>query len=148
LAALLLATPAAAEEWQTYRNVPVGYAIDVPVSLGQMTESAEGLVIESPTVTLTVFGIEIAPMDFATAVETAAASSADEGFMVTDKATTPERARYAAVDGARRQAVGLVALCGGGSLAAFELRYMEADMGAMAPVIDRLESTLRNDRAC
>ena len=62
--------------------------------------------------------------------------------------TTPERARYAAVDGARRQAVGLVVLCGGGSLAAYELRYMEADMGAMAPVIDRLESTLRNNREC
>jgi hypothetical protein len=148
LTALLLATPAAAAEWQIYKNVLVGYAIELPDGLGKRTETDAGVVIESPTMTLTVFGLEIAPMDFATAAETAAASTAGEGYSITGKVTTPERAHYAAVDGARRQAVGLVVLCPGSALAGYELRYMEADIGAMTPVIERLDATLRNIRNC
>ncbi|MEO7223647.1 MAG: hypothetical protein ABIY37_14355 [Devosia sp.] len=145
---MLLATPAVAQDWRAYDNSALGYAVDVPVALGQVAETDEGLIIQSPTVTLTVFGLIVAPMDFATAVETAIASSEDEGFAVTERSVTPEWARYAAANGAQRQAVGLVALCDGGSLAVYELRYMEADSAAMAPVIERLASTLRVNRPC
>lgn len=147
-ALMLLATPAVAQDWRAYDNSALGYAVDVPVGLGQVAETDEGLVIQSPTVTLTVFGLVVAPMDFAAAVETAIASSEDEGFVVTERSVTPEWARYAAVDGARRQAVGLVTLCDGASIAAYELRYTEADGAAMAPVIERLASTLRVNRPC
>jgi hypothetical protein len=148
LALLLLTTLAVAQDWRAYDNSTLGYAVDVPSGLGESRETDEGLIIQSPTVTLTVFGLRVEPMDFATAVETAIASSEDEGFAVTERSVTPEWARYSAVDGARRQAVGLVALCDGASLAAYELRYMEADTAAMAPIIERLSSTLRVNRPC
>jgi hypothetical protein len=147
-ALLLLATPALAQDWRPYENSAMLFAVDVPVALGQVAETDEGLIVQSPTVTLTVFGLAVAPMDFATAVETAIASSEDEGYVVAGRSVTPEWARYTATDGARRQAVGLVALCDGASLAAYELRYMEADTVAMAPVIERLSSTLRVSRPC
>jgi hypothetical protein len=148
VALAMMAAPAAAGEWRDYKNTYVGYAIDLPVSLGQASETQEGVVIDSPTVTLTVFGLDIYPMDFATAAERAAASSADEGYAVTGRTILPDRARYGAAQGARRLAVGLVELCGGGALAGFELRYMEADTVAMAPVIARLDRSLRNNREC
>ena len=146
--ALLQVTPAAAEQWRPYDNPTLGYTVEVPVGLGQEAETEAGLVIQSPTTTLTVFGLVVTPMDFATAVETAIASSEDVWFAVTARSVTPEWARYTAVNGAQLQAVGLVALCDGASLAAYELRYMEADSVAMAPVIDRLSSTLRVNRPC
>jgi len=148
LAALLLATPALAQDWRAYENSTLSYAVDVPVGLGQVAETTEGLVIQSPTVTLTVFGLVVAPMDFATATQTAIASSEEEGFVLTDRRVTPDWARYGAVNGAQLQAVGLVALCDGQSVAAYELRYMEADVAAMAPVIERLDGTLRVSRPC
>lgn len=148
LALLLLATPAVAQDWRPYDNSTLGYTVDLPVGLGESRETDEGLIIQSPTVTLTVFGLRIEPMDFAKAVETAIASSEDDGFTVTDRTVTLEWAHYAAVSGAQRQAVGLVALCDGKSLAAYELRYMEADIAAMAPVIERLSSTLRVNKPC
>lgn len=147
-ALLLLAPPAMAQDWRAYDNSLLGYTVDVPAALGQVAETDEGLIIQSPTVTLTVFGLRVEPMDFATAVETAIGSSADEGFVVTDRNVTNEWARYAAADVARHQAVGLVALCDGGSIAAYELRYMEADIAAMAPIIERLAATLRVNRPC
>ncbi len=148
LALMLLATPTVAQDWRAYDNSALGYAVDVPMGLGESRETDEGLIIQGPTVTLTIFGLSVAPMDFATAVETAIASSEDEGFAITERSVTPEWARYAAVDGARQQAVGLVALCDGASVAAYELRYMEADGAAMAPVIERLAGTLRVNRPC
>lgn len=145
---LLLATPALAQDWRAYDNGALGYAVDVPAGLGQVAETDEGLVIQSRTVTLTVFGLTVAPMDFTTAVATAIASSEDEGYVVSERRVTPEWARYSAVSGAQQQAVGLVALCDGASLAAYELRYMETDAAAMVPVIERLSSTLRVNRPC
>ena len=106
LAALLLATPALAQDWRAYENSTLSYAVDVPVGLGQVAETTEGLVIQSPTVTLTVFGLVVAPMDFATATQTAIASSEEEGFVLTDRRVTPDWARYGAVNGAQLQAVG------------------------------------------
>ena len=148
MALMLLASPAVAAEWRPYDNPAFGYTVDVPVGLGQEAETEAGLIIQSATVTLTVFGLAVAPMDFATVVETAIASSEDEGFVVTGQSVTPEWARYVAVNGAQRQAVGLVALCDGASLAAYELRYMEADSTAMAAVAERLGGTLRVNRPC
>lgn len=148
LALMLLATPAAAQDWRAYENNALGYAVDVPAGLGQVAETDEGLVVQSPTVTLTVFGLRIDPMDFASAVETAIASSADEGFVISERVVTPEWARYAAVNGAQLQAVGLVALCEEGTIAAYELRYMEADTPTMTSIIERLASTLRVSRPC
>jgi hypothetical protein len=147
-ALMLLATPAVAQDWRAYDNSALGYAIDVPVGLGESRETDEGLIVQSPTVTLTVFGLTVAPMDFATAVETAIASSEDDGFVVTERTVTLQWARYGAVDGARRQAVGLVALCDGQSIAAYELQYMEADSVSMAAIIERLSETLRVNRPC
>jgi hypothetical protein len=147
-ALMLLATPATAQDWRLYDNPEMGYAVDIPAGLGQVAETVEGLIVQSPTVTLTVFGLDVTPMDFETAVETAIASSEDEGFVLTGSTVTPEWARYAAANGATRQAVGLVALCDGMSIAAYELRYMEADSVTLAPVIDRLSETLRVSRPC
>jgi hypothetical protein len=147
-ALLLLATPAAAQDWRLYDNVEMGYAVDIPAGLGQVAETVEGLIVQSPTVTLTVFGLDVAPMDFETAVATAIASSEDEGFAITGSTVTHEWARYAATNGATRQAVGLVALCDGTSIAAYELRYMEADSVTLTPVIDQLSETLRVSRPC
>ncbi len=148
MALALLATPAAAQDWRAYENSTLMYAVDVPAGLGQVAETAEGLVVQSATVTLTVFGLVVTPMDFATAAQTAISSSEDEGFVLTDRSVTPEWARYAAMNGAQRQAVGLVALCDGQSVAAYELRYMEADTASMQPIIERLSTTLRVSRPC
>ncbi|MEO6014467.1 MAG: hypothetical protein ABIQ30_12900 [Devosia sp.] len=148
LALLLLTTPAMAQDWRPYENHTMLYAVDVPAGLGQVAETEAGLIIQSPTVTLTVFGLTVAPMDFATAVATSIGSSEDEGFALTERSVTPEWARYLASNGAQKQAVGLVALCDGASIAAYELRYMEADVVAMAPVIERLAGTLRVSRPC
>ena len=148
LALALLATPAAAQDWRAYDNSTLLYAVDVPVGLGQVAETEEGLVVQSPTLTLTVFGLVVTPMDFASAAETAIGSSEEEGFVLTERSVTPEWARYEAANGAQRQAVGLVALCDGASLAAYELRYMEADAAAMRKVIERLSTSLRVSRPC
>lgn len=148
LALLLAVSPvAAAEGWRDYDNAAFGYAIELPIAFGiEQADEARLLLRDGPR-TLEVFGLDLAPLDFAQAVTLAMGASVEEGFAVVAQMVTPQQAQWHAVAGERQLAVALVPLCGS-AVAGFELRYQQIDGIEMQAIISRLEASLRRTAVC
>ncbi|RYE07210.1 MAG: hypothetical protein EOP22_18710 [Hyphomicrobiales bacterium] len=148
LTLLLAASPvAAAEGWRDYDNAAFGYAIELPTAFGIEQADGSRLLLRDGPRTLEVFGLDLAPLDFAQAVMLAMGSSVEEGFAVVAQRVTPQQAHWRAVDGERQLAVALVPLCGS-EVAGFELRYQQVDGVQMQAIIARLEASLRRTAVC
>ena len=142
---LLLASPALGADWGHYVNVRFGYAIDVPPGFAGHGEAdnGDGQLLSTPTATLRVYGAKILARDFEQAVREREQSATGQGWTITYRVSTPNRASFSGQRGGRILYGRLIALCGGTELAAFELQYSKADLQNLNPVVDRLVQSFR-----
>jgi len=141
---LLLPLPALAAG-QHYVNVRYGYAIHVPpgfVGKGE-SDNGDGQVFKTPTAILTIFGSTVMQGDFEAEVKAREGTSADDGWNLTYRDSTPRNASYSAVRGGRVLYARMIALCHGTQFAAFELEYSKSDLQKFNPIVDDLVVSFR-----
>ena len=145
LLVVLVASPAVAQEWQSYENARFGYVIDVPPGFrgegesdngdGQIFRSADG------TQLLRVYGAN-ALGGFEATVAEAMDFARDAGWGLSYERVTPS---WASFSGTRQGIVvyaRAIALCGGEQFASFELQYPERDLDEMHGTVERLVASL------
>lgn len=148
LALLLLATPAAADDWQRYENQLYGYAIDVPPGPEWRGEGSngDGQDFTTPTVTLHVRA-EPSPAGFESSVHDWQEWEAGQGWNIVFQSVTPTRAALSAKRPGWLMEMRAIDLCGI-AWVKFQLEYSVADVAAMGPVVERLASSLAKTRPC
>jgi len=148
--ALLLALPAAAADWGRYENARYGYGIDVPPGFAGQGESdnGDGQVFSTPTAKLTVYGANVVTGDFEDEVRQSQKYITDDGWTLTYQVSTPNKASYSGVLGARVIYVRMIALCASAQFAAFSLEYSKADLAKFDPVVSHLVQSLTGGGNC
>jgi len=145
LLALLFATPALAQYWDHYSNARFGYGIDIPpgfVGNGE-SDNGDGQIfynLESEQ-SLTVWGSALLG-DFEAMVAEARMADERANWMLSEQASSPKWASYAAQRDHRVIAERLILLCDGESYAAFRAEYNIRDLVKMDKVIEGLERSL------
>lgn len=142
----LFARPVAAQEWGHYANERFGVEVDVPPGFQQDEPPAngDGLRFSTPTAELAVFGSFMAAEDFEADVAQQIKYAEDDGWNITYQAVTPGWASWSGRRGSRILYARAVPICGGAAIGAFQLTYMEADLKAFDPVVERLVRSLRD----
>jgi hypothetical protein len=146
LVALLLLLPLPALAAGThYVNARHGYAVDLPAGFAGQGESenGDGQVFKSPTATLTVYGGNVIESDFEAEVKAREGYSTADGWTITYQVSTPQKASWSGVRGARVLYARMIALCGGTEVAAFELEYSKVDMKKFGPMVNSLVASLK-----
>ena len=141
LALMLIASPALAQFWGHYENARFGYEIDVPpdfVGQGE-SDNDDGQVFLrlGAEQALTAWGGHLLDT-FETEVGDRLAAVSDENWAISYQASTPQ---WAVLSGQRDHRIvyqRMIALCDGGSYAAYRLEYNIRDLAAMDAVIDGL----------
>ena len=148
-ALMLLATPAAADDWGHYENARYGYAVDVPPGFAAEGESdnGDGQVFSTPTAQLSVFGGYLIDGGFEEEVILHQQTATDAGWAITYQATTPRWASFSGTKGGRIMYERLIPICGD-AVAAFVVTYGKADLDPFNPIVERLVQSLKSASAC
>ena len=142
----LFALPAAAQDWGHYVNERFGVEVDVPPGFeqGEPPANGDGLTFSTPTAELAVFGSFMVAENFEADVARQIQYAEDDGWNVTYQAVTPSWASWSGKRGSRILYVRAVPICGGAGVGAFQLTYMDADLKAFDPVVNRLVKSLKD----
>lgn len=148
VAALLMVSPAFADEWRRYENAAYGYEVDIPPGLVWRGESYEGdgQDFTSPTVTLSLQG-KLAPEGFEPAIRDWREWEMQMGWTFTYEMTTPSAASASAKRPNWLLEMRALPLCSG-ALARLQLEYGINDAVAMKPVIERLAASFKRTARC
>ena len=148
VAALLMVSPAFADEWRRYENTAYGYVVDVPPGLQWRGESYEGDGQDFTTPTLTLsLRAKMTPDGFEAAVQEWREWETQMGWIFTYDMTTP---RNATASGKRPNwllEMRAVSICDQ-AIAIMQVEYGIADVARMKPIIERLASSFRATRKC
>lgn len=146
LFALLLASPALAQGWDSYENARFGYVLDIPPGYAGEGESDNGdgqmFTSEDGTQTLLAFGGDSIGNGFEDTIATAMQSARDEGWSLSYERVTPSWASFSGTRNGIIVYARAIALCGGEQFASFQLEYPERDLKAMNPVVERMVRSL------
>jgi hypothetical protein len=147
LIALLFASPALAQEWDSYSNSRFGYVVDVPPGFagdgesdngdGQFFESADG------TQTLRVYGGNNVDGGFEASITAAMRYAREDGWALSYERVTPSWASFSGTRNGIIVYARAIALCGGAQFASFQLEYPERDLAKMNPVVERMVRSLK-----
>ena len=145
IALLLLVTPAAAADWETYDNARFGYTIDVPAGFtwGPEADNGDGRQFRAGATRLAVWGGNFTEPDLEAAAASDLALAEADGWTITYRSVTPGWASFSGTRGQRILYERMVALCDPGQYAGFLLEYSAIDLAALDPVVNRLVSSLR-----
>jgi hypothetical protein len=148
LAALLIVSPALADDWQRYENTTYGYSIDIPPGLLWRGESYErdGQDFTTPTLTLSLKGKHM-PDGFEAAIRDWREWETQMGWTLTYEMTTPGAASASGKRPNWLLEMRAVPLCND-ALAIMQLEYGVGDAANMKPVIARLASSFKATRRC
>jgi hypothetical protein len=145
LAMILLATPAAAQQWGEYENARFGYIIDVPPGYAGEGEAdnGDGQIFSNPdgTQVLRVFGGN-ALEGFGARVAEVMAGAREAGWNLSYERVTPDWASFSGTRDGIIVYARAIPLCAGRQFASFELHYPEGDVDEMHAVVERLVDSL------
>ena len=142
----LLSLPAPAQEWGRYVNERFGVAVDVPpgFAAGEPPANGDGLQFTTPTAELAVFGSFLDSGDFERDIAQRIDYAKSDGWGITYQAVTPSWAVWSGKRGSRILYARAEPICGGAGIGAFQLTYMQADLKAFDPVVERLGRSLED----
>lgn len=150
LLALVLASPAFADDWQVYGNARFGYDAAIPPGFvwGPESDNGDGIAFRADATRLAVWGGTITSEDFEAEADAAKQAAAGDGWSLTYESSTPSWASFSGKSGARILYTRMVALCDGMSYAAFQLVYSQIDRTRIDPLIDRMVDGLKPAVPC
>lgn len=141
----LCAGPGRAADWGQYVNARYGYVTAVPPGFAARGEAdnGDGQIFATATAELRVFGANILDGAFEDELRGRQSALEAEGWVLSDRLSTPDSAVFAARRAGRLLFARAIALCGGDQLGLLLFTYLRADIAASAPLIDRLTAGFR-----
>jgi hypothetical protein len=144
----LLASPAFAQGWARYDNVPFGYSVDIPPDFFVQSESeaedGQTYAARGKPSYLIIWGGQLMG-DFDSDVARRMAWDEDEVWTIANQTTTPRWANWSAVKGSRLLYQRMIQLCDGASYAAFRAEYSVTDATTMDATVERMAQSLRGN---
>jgi hypothetical protein len=145
---LLLAAPAAADDWVHYTNSAYGFELDIPPGFVEQAESENGQVFRGSTAEITVSAGVIAARDFEAQAAAQWQEDADDGWGLWFKNSTPQSASHGGKKGDRQMWTGLIPVCGGSAYVEVTVTFGSIDAVAMQRPVSRMERSLRDTGSC
>lgn len=150
-AALLLATPALAEDWQNYVNSRFGFGVDLPPGyvVINSAENGDGMRLASPDgkTQLSVFGTNLLDNGLEEEVRQRIDMEEKNGWQISYKKISPGSASFSGSRDGRIVYVRAVALCDGAAGFAW-LEYDKAALKRHDPLVKQLVRSLHPAEGC